>query len=125
MRLPLNEWLGCAAALLLASALVIGLLWISGSDRGIPPRRLRGMLLRLGGMLAAGLAGLLVARWQVGGSVFEIAMQGAQPIVARQLSAAQWAWAALAVVWMGAWGFLAVRLARRITDGTHPVQPVD
>lgn len=121
--MPLNEWLGCATALLLASALVLGLLWISGSDRGIPPRRLKAMLVRLMGMLAAGLAGLLVARRQVGGSVFDLGAHGA--IASRHLSLLQWAWLIGAAGWTVAWGVTAVRLARRITDGTHPTRPVD
>lgn len=123
--MPVNEWLGCAAALLLASALVMGLLWISGSDRGIPPRRLAGMLLRLAGMLLAGIGGLLAARWQVGGAVFDLDPHGASPFTARHLTPAQWLWLTLSAAWIGVWGSLAVRLARRISEGTSPAQPVD
>jgi hypothetical protein len=123
--LALNEWLGCATALLLASGLVIGLLWISGSDRGTPPRRLRAMLLHLTGMLAASVAGLVAARFLVGGAVFDLNASSAMPFTARHLSALQWTWLALAAGWACTWGTLAVRLARRITDGTHPAKSVD
>ena len=103
---------------MLASALVLGLLWISGSDRGIPPRRLAGMLLRLAGMLGAGVGGLLIARWQVGGAVFDLDTHRALALAARPLAPGQWVWLAAAVAWIGTWGYLAVRLARRITGPT-------
>jgi hypothetical protein len=113
--LPTSELIGCAVAVCAASGLLCGLLWIAGSSRGIPPSRLRRMLLQALGAGVVGLAGLGLARWLTGSSLLDLDRHSATGLYLRPLSAAQAATDAAAAIWALVCLWYALSLASRIT----------
>jgi hypothetical protein len=113
--LPVNELIGCVAAVCAASGLICGLLWIAGSSRGIPPKRLRRLLLQALGAGAAGLVGLALARWFSGGSLFDLDTYSAAGLHVRPLSALQAVVDAIAALWALVCLWYGLSIASRIT----------
>jgi hypothetical protein len=113
--LPVNEWIGCAVGILLVSALLSLMLWVSGHERHIPHQRLKRMVAMVWVSVVACIGGLLLVRHELGGGVFDYTSQGVSPFSMRPLHGAEWGWTIGGVVWVLVWMTVALNLARRIT----------
>jgi hypothetical protein len=118
--LPVNELIGCVVAVCVASGLLCGLLWIAGANRGIPPARLRRLLLQALGAGAAGLAGLALARWFSGGSLLDLDTYSAAGLHVRPLSAVQAVVDVIAALWALGCLWYGLNIASRITGPPVP-----